>query len=507
MPAFRYGSVSGPKPVKLLALCLVAVAALTSCTSASSEVFHSDRPIPQTTAPTETLLPEGLAVGDMTSRSAVLWLRTDGSKAVQVLWAPLDDWKKMGAMASVRPAVPETPVLVTRPETDFTLSVPLEHLAPATRYRYRVLVDSVEQASGSLRGTLAATGEFTTLPEPEQSVPLSFAWSGDLGGQDRCRQGEAGYPIFDGMAAQHPDFFVFLGDTIYADGVCSAPPNEPGAGFVATNLQEYRLRHRYQRGASALRRLLSGVPVYVIWDDHEVRDNFSGPYEPRMAAGRQALREYWPIAMQAGDPDRLYRSVRYGANLELFILDTRQYRSKNADPDGPEKTMLGPAQLAWLLDGLRKSTATWKAVVTSVPLSIPKGGGGAAPGYDGWSGGPAGGSDGTGFERERQVIVDHILADRIKNVVFLAGDVHYVQANGYDPDNDGRIDFHEFVSGPLSARFGRMTPPTPSLHPTVLLNDGGYSNFGLVRVTAESFEVAFVDDTGKTRFSHRLQAH
>lgn len=495
-----------------LALCVLALAMLTACTSASREALPPDSPFPETTALRDRLLPEGLAVGDVTSRSAVLWLRTDGPKAVQVLWAPLDDWERMGAMASVRPVVSQTPRQVTSPDTDFTLSVPLEPLTPATRYRYRVLVDSVDHASEPMPGSLAATGEVTTLPDPAQSVPLTFAWSGDLGGQERCRQGQAGYPIFDVIGAQRPDFFIFLGDTIYADGICSAPPNEPGAGFVATNLQEYRLRHRYQRGAPALRRLLSRVPLYVIWDDHEVKDNFAGPYEPKMADGRQALREYWPMATQAGDPDRMYRSVRYGADLELFILDTRQYRSRNSDPDGPAKTMLGAAQLAWLLDGLRASTATWKAVVTSVPLSIPKGGGAAAPGYDGWAGGPPGGSatgsgsEGTGFERERQVIVDRILADQIKNVVFLAGDVHYVQANAYDPDGDGRVDFHEFVAGPLSARFGRMTPPNPGLHPTVLLNDGGYSNFGLVRVTAEAFEVAFVDDTSKTRFSHRVQA-
>jgi alkaline phosphatase D len=503
---FRNGFVSITTLPKILVLSCVAFAVLTACASSSREVPSPDSSFPKTTGFKDSLLPEGLGVGDVTSWSAVLWLRTDGPKAVRVLWAPLDDWRKMGAMASVRSVVSETQTLVTGPETDFTLSVPLEHLTPATRYRYRVLVDSIDRAPGLAPGTPAATGEVTTLPDPAQSVPLTFAWSGDLGGQDRCRQGEAGYPIFDVIAAQHPDFFIFLGDTIYADGICSAPPNEPGAGFVAMNLPEYRLRHRYQRGAPALRRLLSSVPVYVIWDDHEVKDNFAGPYEPQMAAGRQALREYWPIATQAGDTDRLYRSVRYGANLELFILDTRQYRSKNSDPDGPAKTMLGMAQLSWLLDGLRTSTATWKAVVTSVPLSIPKGGGAAAPGYDGWSGGPPVGSDGTGFERERQVIVDRILGGQIKNVVFLAGDVHYVQANAYDPDGDGRVDFYEFVSGPLSARFGRMTPPNPGLHPTVLLNDGGYSNFGLVRVTAESFEVAFVDDTGKTRFSHLVQA-
>lgn len=129
-----------------------------------------------------------------------------------------------------------------------------------------------------------------------------------------------------------------------------------------------------------LQRFLRTVPVYAIWDDHEVRDNFSGPFDPHMPAGRQAFREYWPIASPKEEPNRLYRSVRYGADLELFILDTRQYRSRNEDQDGPDKTMLGSTQLQWLLDGLHTSTATWKVIATSVPLSIVKGG----VGNDGW---------------------------------------------------------------------------------------------------------------------------
>ena len=47
-----------------------------------------------------------------------------------------------------------------------------------------------------------------------------------------------------------------------------------------------------------------------------------------------------------------------------------------------------------------------------------------------------------------------ILGRKVKNVVFLAGDVHYVQANAYDPNGDGTPDFHEFMVGPLSAAPG-----------------------------------------------------
>jgi len=206
--------------------------------------------------------------------------------------------------------------------------------------------------------------------------------------------------------------------------------------------------------------------------------------------------------MDAPDPNRLYRAIRSGADLELFLLDTRQYRSKNADQDGPAKTMLGMQQLKWLLEGLRVSTATWKVVVTSVPLSVPKGGGMTVPGYDGW----AGGSDGTGFERERQAIVDAILEEKMKNVVFLGGDVHWVQANMYDVNQDGTPDFHEFVAGPLSARPGRLTPPSSTLHPKNLINEEGYYNFGLVRVTKEAFAVSIIDDAGMTRFAYKVVA-
>ncbi len=445
------------------------------------------------------LLPQGVAVGDVSSHRALLWLRTDGPASVQIEWAPLSLWETAAKLATVVAPVPRTALLATTAETDYTLTVPLEGLSPATHYRYHVMIGSGDQPKKEFSGKLAAEGDFITLPESNTSAAVTFAWSGDLGGQGRCRQGVGGYPIFDVIDRRKIDFFLFLGDTIYADNLCPSPPNEPGADFKATTLETYRLRHRYQRGAEALQRFLRTVPVYAIWDDHEVRDNFSGPFDPYMPAGRQAFREYWPIDSPEKEPNRLYRSVRYGADLELFILDTRQYRSRNEDQDGPDKTMLGSTQLQWLLDGLRTSTATWKVIATSVPLSIVKGG----VGNDGWGAD----NNGVGFERERQVIVDAILRQKLKNVVFLGGDVHWVQANAYDPDQDGHIDFHEYMAGPLSARPGRITAASEGLHPTRLVNESGYQNFGLVRATRHSFDVTVIDEAGDTRFSHHVAAH
>ncbi len=124
------------------------------------------------------------------------------------------------------------------------------------------------------------------------------------------------------------------------------------------------------------------------------------------------------------------------------------------------------------------------------------------PAHDGWTGG----AERTGFDRERQVIVDSILAHKVRNVVFIAGDVHWVHASAYDPNQEEIIDFHEFGAGPLSAYLSRVMPVTEKLHPIRLANEAGYHNFGRVSISTTSFEVRIVDDTGDTRFIYHLTA-
>lgn len=164
--------------------------------------------------------------------------------------------------------------------------------------------------------------------------------------------------------------------------------------------------------------------------------------------------------------------------------------------------MLGPEQYAWLLDGLTKSTATWKVIATSVPLSTRKPRTLLGRGMDGW----VRGEDGTGFQRELQDIIHHIVARRIRNVIWLAGDVHFAQINSYDPDKDGLTDFYEFICGPLSAGTRKPVPPQPDLNPTTFYSGGGFLNFGLVKVDHSSVVVKIIDDTGSVRFQRTFLA-
>jgi len=420
-----------------------------------------------------------VTVGEVSDRAAVVWARAPASGRVTV------EVGRAGQPGARRRLTAEA-----ARESDFTVKLRVESLAPATRHAYRVAF-----------GREAVDGEFVTAPEPGATRPLTLVWSGDLGGAGRCRSPASGYPIFRAMAGRRPDLFLFVGDTIYADHRCPVPENLAGADFRAADLPGFRAKHRYNRAEPAVQAFFRATSVWAIWDDHEVRNDFAGPDEPLMPTGRRAFLEYWPIQPPAGDPYRLYRRARWGRLVEVFVLDTRQYRSRNDTPDGPEKTMLGVAQREWLLAGLRDSEAVWKLVVSSVPLSIPTG----RVARDSWANGsthlnPEGTP--TGFEHELGLIVRTLAERRVRNVVWLVAYVHRAEVIRHAPV-PGLV-IHELVAGPLSAGTGRPGLLDDTLKPTRLFGDGGYYNFGELRVTASGLEVRIVDVDGRVRFATPL---
>jgi alkaline phosphatase D len=422
-----------------------------------------------------------VTVGEVTDAAAVLWLRGTAPGPVEVRWGPA------GQAPAGRAEVP------VDAGGDLTAKVPLGPLAAGTRYRY-----AVAQGGGE------ATGEFTTAPAPDAAAPVRLAWSGDLGGRHGCRHATDGYPIFTALAARPVDFFVFVGDTVYADQACGGADRVPGYEFVARTLPQYRAKHRYNRAEPKVQAYFRTTSVYAIWDDHEVRNDFQGPGERLMAAGRRAFLDYFPIAPPPEEPGRLYRSVRWGRLLELFILDTRQYRSPNAQRDGPEKTMLGAAQKRWLLESVTRSPATWKVVVSSVSLSLPSG----RPGRrDGWSGagffgGPV--ERPTGFSVERDAILRALRERGVQNLVFLVADVHHAEVIRHEPAPGWPV--WELIAGPLSATVGQPRPLDDGLQPRSLFSMGGMENFGELTVDAQGATARVIDRYGEVRATIAMPA-
>jgi alkaline phosphatase D len=392
----------------------------------------------------------GVAVGDVRSDRAVIWSRADRESTMHVR-VKARDGETLHERRKVTAA------------HDYAGTIELERLKPDTAYEYAVWFDDDERGDGNRRDTMRGT--FRTAPKAQQAMPVEFAWGGDVAGQNVCRDASEGFPIFTAINRLDLDFFVGLGDMIYADGVCAATGLYGNAQVVgpfdrAANLADFWAHWKYNREDNAYRALLGKVPYYAIWDDHEVVNDFGPLHDTRttppytagahlLPLGLQAFLDYNPIAQHADTPQRLYRTVRWGKQLELFILDTRQYRDANLGNDDAErpKTMLGREQLHWLKQKLAASDATWKIIVSSVPMSIPTG---FPPelGRDGW----ANFDQATGFEYELLDVLRHMKERGMYNVAFITTDVHFAEVFRYTPfAEDASFKVHEFVSGPLNA--------------------------------------------------------
>jgi alkaline phosphatase D len=415
---------------------------------------------------------EGLlvTVGEVGPSAAVIWARGAAPGPITVQLTP-----------SGGEDVTRAVIDATRTD-DLTGKAVLRGLSPRTVYTYRL------ESAGQV-----VSGAFATAPRPDEAARVTFLWSGDLGGGGFCRRLADGYPIFRAMARLRAHFFLFVGDTIYADRRCDGPGVVPGADFVATSLREFRERHRYNREDAAVQEFFRTTPVFAIWDDHEVRNDFAGPTEPLMVTGRRAFLEYWPLMPPAEEPTRMYRKFRWGRLLEVFILDTRQYRSPNTQPDGPGKTMLGAPQRRWLVENVATSTALWKVVVSSVSLAIPTG---RPERRDSWSNASIYGlpQPGAGFATERDAILRSLRERGTRNLVFIVADVHHAELIQHRPAPD--FVFHELVAGPLSASLGRPRPLDAGLNPRSLFAVGGVNNFGEVTVEPSGLTVRFVDEAG-----------
>jgi alkaline phosphatase D len=422
-----------------------------------------------------------VTVAEVTSHRAAIWLRGDRATPLRLRYAPADEPEPAREIA-----------IVPSPERDNTGRAVLADLRPATRYVYEASQDGA-----------STSGSFLTAPAADADATVRLAWSGDLGGGGHCRDVEDGYRIFDALARRAPDLFLFVGDTIYADQVCGQRPHVPGADYVAQTLAEFHGKHRYNRADHLLQEFFRTTAVYATWDDHEVRNNFSGPTELLTPVGLQAMLDYWPIEGPPEEPRRLYRSVRWGRHLEIFILDTRQYRSDNARPDGPDKTMLGPAQRAWLMRGLAASDATWKLVVSTVPLGMFTGGRAS----DSWAGVNLFGfprATASGFVWERDLLLRFVREQGIRTVVFVSGDVHHAELIRHEPAPGFVV--HELVAGPLAARKGYPRFLDRSLRSRSLGSAGFVTNFGEIVVDGRSLHARIFDASHSLRASLRLSS-
>jgi len=216
------------------------------------------------------------------------------------------------------------------PEKNFTHQWKLESLTPGTKYVVEMEARLNEDSDISDRNE----GAFRTPPAAETEEEIGFCvvtchdyWRRDTTG---------GHKIYDAMLKLFPDFYVHTGDIEYYD------KPEPYA------LTEELMRFKWDRlYALPLQRKFWGqVTSYFMKDDHDVLtdDAFPGMTYGTVSweRGLEIFEEQNPAC------EKPYQTVRWGKDLQIWLTEGRNYRSKNSDPDGPEKTIFGKEQKEWL---------------------------------------------------------------------------------------------------------------------------------------------------------------
>ena len=240
-------------------------------------------------------------------------------------------------------------------------------------------------------------------------------------------------------------------------------------------LLELKSVNAYYGSSHVLQNVSLGAEVgqIVMWDDHEVRDNWfhaqtleqDARYTEKrveVLAGyaRQAFLEHYPVTMARRRDAPSYRSIPFGPLVEVFALDMRSYRGPNS-PNlqeilTPESAFLGSEQVRWLADRMAASKAVWKVVAADMPLGL------VVPAPPGRHEAVANADAGPPRGRELEIagLLKELRARKVRNIVWVTADVHYCAAHHYDPARAQFSDFDpfwEFIAGPAHA--GTFTPP------------------------------------------------
>ncbi len=250
----------------------------------------------------------------------------------------------------------ETNWKTVKPERDYTFQFHLRDLRPATQYYF---ASHTADPTGGVEHE-PVTGRFRTAPEPDDYAEVRFTVI--TGQAYKDADDPQGFLIYPSMLALDPHFIVPTGDTVYYDS------DDP----LVTSIDVARYHWCRMYSYPKLIQFHRFVPGYWEKDDHDsyANDNWPGLVRPFMGSftfeqGLQVFAEHTPA------PKKPYRTFRWGKGLQIWLVEGRDFRSPNPDPDGPDKTIWGEEQKAWLTETLKASDADWRVLISPTPIVGP----------------------------------------------------------------------------------------------------------------------------------------
>ncbi|NND95959.1 MAG: DUF1080 domain-containing protein [Pirellulaceae bacterium] len=314
-----------------------------------------------------------------------------------------------------RNAIKTTAWQTTTAESDFTAQWKLDDLRPDTQYAAVIEAKSID----SDQTTAVVRGAFRTAPKPNDKKDLTFCIT-TCHDFIRRDDGMKGHKIYPSMAKLNPTFVVHAGDIEYYD--------KPDPWALTIDLMRFKWQRIFALPSN--RDFYNRTTSYFLKDDHDTLTNDCWAGQTYGAVTfDEGVRLFNEEQFPSHTPR--YKTVRWGKDLQIWFLEGRDYRSANNMPDGPEKTILGAEQKAWLFQTLSQSEAKFKLICSPTPI--------VGPDRDNKSDNHANDV----FVHEGNEIREKLA--QVDNVIVLCGDRHWQYASV-----DEKTDLWEFGCGPGS---------------------------------------------------------
>ena len=353
---------------------------------------------------------------------------------------------------------------------DYSTVIKINQLNPDTAYEIRTAARAIGHETVS-----TLNGKFKTLPsaESESNFRLAVGTCQDFPDRD----GPHGFDVYRTMVERRTDAFVMAGDVVYYDKLARSVP-----------LAHYHWQQTY--GLPTLQNFHRQVPTYFLKDDHDTYVNDSWPGTRFKWTEDFTFEDGQRIFIQqTGLPSPAYRTLRVGKDLQVWLMEGRDYRSPNNAADGPEKSIWGAEQKAWLASSLAESKAKFKVLISPTPI--------VGPDRDNKHDNHSNAVFATEGNEIRKMLGTHA------NLVSVCGDRHW-QYHSVDPATG----LHEFSVGPVSDRHAGgwdQKDYRADMH-RFLRVGGGYLEIELSGVAADrKLTLRHFDTHGNEQHSYSIQ--
>jgi alkaline phosphatase D len=296
------------------------------------EKYKQDRP----DRPTKVIMPDGVDIYTLDGA-------TPGIAGTIQLFYKLKNTINWIEMKSIQ--VDET--------TDYTGQFILSDLQPNSEYSIKLVSGNKKSSQNIIEG------KFKTAPTSQETAPINFMVTTchEYNDQDDPKGG--GFKIFNQMLKLNPDFLVHTGDVIYHDQ-------------LSKNLEMARWNWQRMTSLTNAVAFYKQVPCYFMKDDHDTWMNDCHPKTVTKFMGDFTFNQGLELFKQQVPSSNLpYRTFRWGKDLQIWLVDGREYRTSETLLDGPDKTIWGKEQMNWFKETYQSSDATFKILISPTPIIGP----------------------------------------------------------------------------------------------------------------------------------------